>query len=106
MGDTSQRMIVFRLGDILKYLLIFSLVFVSASTLNAQNRTLKGVVVDVAGNLMPGVNVVNIKTNKGTITDIDGQFSIQVAQTGVVRFSFVGCKLWWWLVCGQFGWQG
>lgn len=92
MGDSSQRMIVFRLGDILKYLLIFSLVFVSASTLNAQNRTLKGVVVDAAGNPMPGVNVVNIKTNKGTITDIDGQFSIQVAQTGVVRFSFVGYK--------------
>lgn len=54
----------------LKYLIIISLLFISASALRAQDRTLTGTVVDVSGEPMLGVNVMNVNTNKGTITDM------------------------------------
>lgn len=92
MGGTNQRINPNRMRYPLKFLIVFSLLFINASVLWAQNRTLTGLVVDVSGEPMPGVNVVNIKTNKGTITDIDGKFSLQISQTAIVRFSFVGYK--------------
>ncbi|GLL52387.1 hypothetical protein KUBF_00490 [Bacteroides finegoldii] len=80
------------MGDPLKYLIIISLLFISASALQAQDRTLTGTVVDVSGEPMLGVNVMNVNTNKGTITDMDGKFSLRIPQTAIIRFSFIGYK--------------
>jgi TonB-linked SusC/RagA family outer membrane protein len=45
----------------------------------------------VTGEPIPGVNVVILNTTNGTITDIDGKFSLEIpsAETSIV-FSFVG----------------
>jgi TonB-linked SusC/RagA family outer membrane protein len=51
----------------------------------------RGVVRDEKGEVLPGVNVLAKGTQKGTSTDIDGKFQIDVAdQNSVLVFSYVG----------------
>jgi len=56
-----------------------------------QKKAIKGKVIDETGEAIPGVSVLVKGTTVGTITNIDGQYSLEVpagAQTLV--FSFVG----------------
>jgi len=57
-----------------------------------QNQiTVTGVVTDGETNEpLPGVTVVSQNTGAGTITDIDGNYTIKVASDDVLQFSFVG----------------
>ena len=62
--------------------------------LSAQNRTIKGIVTDLAdGNAMPGVNITlkNTKT-VGTVTNLNGEFSLSIPNEDILVFSFVGYK--------------
>lgn len=63
-----------------------------ASTAYAQQRTVTGAVKDGGtGEALPGVNVVIKGSSKGTITDIDGKFSLAVeSDQDVLIFSFIG----------------
>ena len=56
-----------------------------------QIKTIQGVVVDKVGNTLPGVNV-SIKQQKGvgTITDINGKFSIKAKSSSTLLFTYVG----------------
>lgn len=57
----------------------------------AQNRIVSGVVISSEDQLpLPGVNVRIAGTNIGTITSMDGEYSIQVSNEDVLQFSFVG----------------
>jgi TonB-linked SusC/RagA family outer membrane protein len=58
-----------------------------ASVLNAQQIT--GKVTDTRGDPLPGVTILLIGTQTGTITDIDGTYKI-TADKGAIRFSYVG----------------
>ena len=58
-----------------------------------QEKNIQGIVSDEDGNPLPGVNVIVKGTSIGTITDINGHYSIDVpidAQT--LEFSFVGMQ--------------
>ncbi|RZJ64291.1 MAG: SusC/RagA family TonB-linked outer membrane protein [Flavobacterium sp.] len=55
----------------------------------AQEKTVTGTVSDDAGPL-PGANVVVKETKRGVQTDVDGKYSIQVAQGQTLVFTFVG----------------
>ncbi|MDR2919460.1 MAG: TonB-dependent receptor [Tannerella sp.] len=59
---------------------------------NQQNQTVKisGTVIDETGETMPGVNVVVKGTTQGTITDVDGKFSLDVQQGSTIVISFIG----------------
>ncbi|HQB27700.1 MAG TPA: TonB-dependent receptor [Paludibacter sp.] len=71
-------------------LFVFS-VFCLVLTISAQTRIVTGVVKDVSGEAMTGVGVVLKGTTKGTITNIDGQYSIEVvSNSDVLEFSFIG----------------
>lgn len=60
---------------------------------NPIKRTLVGTVVDAAsGETLIGVNVKEAGTENGTITDLDGKFSIQVTSSSEVTFSYIGYK--------------
>lgn len=60
-------------------------------TAYAQQIAVQGVVRDAADNSpIPGVSVVVKSTTKGTITDFDGNFAINVNQGDVLVFSFIG----------------
>jgi iron complex outermembrane receptor protein len=53
----------------------------------------KGVVNDISGQPLPGVSVVLKGTTIGTITDMDGNFKLDVSgENQVLVFSFVGMK--------------
>ncbi len=54
-------------------------------------RQITGAVKDVAGDPMPGVNVIQKGTTNGTVTNIDGHFTLKVPSSDVVLvFSFIG----------------
>lgn len=58
-----------------------------------QNKTIKGKVVDSTGQPLPGVTVFFKGTTGGTITNIDGTYSLPVnANAKVLVFSFVGME--------------
>jgi TonB-linked SusC/RagA family outer membrane protein len=72
---------------LLLFLLIGSTVFLSAQ------KVINGKVTDEDQSPLPGVSVVAKGTNIGTLTDIDGQFSLQVPQgANILTFSFIGMK--------------
>lgn len=59
----------------------------------AQQITIKGQVTEAGGEALPGVTVVVKSTVTGTITDIDGNYTLNVPnQSAVLSFSFVGYK--------------
>lgn len=65
--------------------------FLFAAQAQAQQKTISGRVTDNLNEGMPGVNVQVKGTSTGTITDLDGKFSISVPNTkSVITFSFIG----------------
>lgn len=57
----------------------------------AQSKTVTGTVTSAADNVpIPGVNVVVKGTSTGTISNVDGQFTISAADADVLVFSFIG----------------
>ena len=58
----------------------------------AQEREVKGTVRDVNGMEMLGVAVMVKGENHGTQTDLDGKYTIKVAQGKTLEFSFLGMK--------------
>ncbi|SFK90436.1 TonB-linked outer membrane protein, SusC/RagA family [Porphyromonadaceae bacterium KH3CP3RA] len=73
-----------------RFLAFFYFLFVSLSSIVAQEIAVTGVVVDNEGETLPGVSVVAKGTTHGTVTDIDGKFTINVPQETVLVFSYVG----------------
>lgn len=51
---------------------------------------LTGTIVDGYGEPVIGANVVEKGTTNGTVTDIDGKFSLEVAPDAVLTISFIG----------------
>ena len=58
----------------------------------AQTNSISGIVSDVDGTPLPGVNVLVVGTTNGTQTDFDGNYSISAKQGDVLRFSYIGMK--------------
>ena len=73
-----------------KSLLLLLLLFV-ATTMYAQTRTIHGTVIDEIADPLIGVNVLVKGTNDGTITDIDGKFTLNL-QPGqnILVVSYIG----------------
>lgn len=70
-------------------LLLMGVVF--TLRVGAQTTTIKGVVTDEADNApIPGASVLVKGTTRGTITDFDGQFQLNVDKSDVIVVSFIG----------------
>lgn len=76
----------------MKRILIFSgLLLLISVGLFAQTIRVTGRVTDASdGTTLPGVTVMIQGTTRGTVTDANGNFSIDVASNGVLVFSYVG----------------
>lgn len=74
-----------RLSGILTLLLVLV-----AQISFAQERTVSGTVTDDGGMPLPGVNVIVKNSDRGTQSDFDGNYTIQVSQSEVLVFSYVG----------------
>ena len=71
-------------------LLMLMICFIS-TTVFAQQRMVKGVVADENGELLIGVNVMLKDAQRGTITDLNGKFSLQLPpQKTILVFSYIG----------------
>jgi TonB-linked SusC/RagA family outer membrane protein len=58
-----------------------------------QQKTVSGKVSDASGSALPGVSVVRKGTTVGTITDVNGNYSLSnTPENAVLQFSFVGMK--------------
>ena len=58
----------------------------------AQTKAVTGVVVDATGEPIIGASVLEIGTTNGTITDVDGNFTIQVPVGAKLEVSYIGYK--------------
>src|SRR5690606_32852376 len=57
----------------------------------SQQITVTGTVTDPAGETIPGVNILEKGTSNGTVSDLDGAYTLNVAgPEAVLVFSFVG----------------
>ncbi|MFW6222224.1 MAG: TonB-dependent receptor plug domain-containing protein, partial [Bacteroidota bacterium] len=75
----------------LEYQLLGSNFIVIAPKQSLQQLTVQGIVTDTEGNPLPGVNIVEVGTNNGTVTDMDGNYTISVAsEDATLSFSFMG----------------
>lgn len=64
---------------------------VEASELLQQTkRQIKGKVVDAAGETVIGANVLEKGTTNGVITDIDGNFVLNVSSGATLEISYIG----------------
>jgi TonB-linked SusC/RagA family outer membrane protein len=60
---------------------------------SGQERQVSGAVTDEDGGPLPGVNVVLKGTSTGTVTDVDGRYTLNVPETGaVLTFTFIGLE--------------
>ena len=57
---------------------------------NQVSKRIKGCIKDSSGEPIVGANVVEKGTTNGAITDIDGNFSIEVATGAVLQISYIG----------------
>jgi TonB-dependent starch-binding outer membrane protein SusC len=68
-----------------------ALLFLAYGQLYAQSRTVSGTVVDDSDEGLPGVNVLVKGTTTGTITNVEGEYSLQVPSSdAVLVFSSIG----------------
>lgn len=54
--------------------------------------TTKGSIVDAKGEPLIGVSILEKGTTNGTITDFDGNFTLQVSPNATIEFSYIGYK--------------
>lgn len=57
-----------------------------------QNKSISGKIVDSKGETIIGANVMEKGTTNGTITDFDGNFSLNVSPNGILVISYIGYK--------------
>ncbi len=81
----------FNLKKRLRFILAVSLVLATVFSASAQQITVTGVVKDSgSGEPLFGVNILEKGTTNGTITNLDGQFSISVSSNATLVFRYVG----------------
>lgn len=66
------------------------LTFVLLTTASISGQSVNGTLTGEDGDPLIGVNVLVKGTNNGTISDIDGKYSIDATPTDVLVFSYVG----------------
>lgn len=78
----------------IKYTILEDQIVLSASeTKEAKQdgRTIKGVVKDEAGLALPGVSIILKGSTNGTVTDIDGNFTLNnISENSIIIFRYVG----------------
>ena len=75
----------------MRHALLFLLVTLISLSVSAQTQTVKGTVTDKTGETVIGASVVEKgNPSNGTITDIDGNYTLTVPAKATIVFSYVG----------------
>jgi hypothetical protein len=80
-----------RLKGFLTFLLFAIIMAFSVGTY-AQQKQITGKVSDESGAPVPGVTIAVKGTTMGTITDMDGSYTMSVPANAVLIFSYIGMK--------------
>lgn len=70
--------------------ILYGLAIMLFSFSSALAQEIRGTVSDEEGAALPGVNVVIKGTTNGTVTNVDGNFALNVSEGAVLVFSFIG----------------
>ena len=81
--------LLLKLGVMRQQLLLFAMLFLSASAM-AQDHTVTGTITGSDNDPLVGAAVLVKGTAKGTITDIDGKFSISAPDNSTLVITYVG----------------
>jgi TonB-linked SusC/RagA family outer membrane protein len=74
----------------MRVILSFCLFFALLSTQAMAQQQVAGKVTDSRGEPLPGVNIIIKNTSKGTVTGVDGNYSLGVDEKSILSFSFIG----------------
>jgi TonB-linked SusC/RagA family outer membrane protein len=75
---------------ILKLIMLFA-ILAGTQSVFSQEKSVTGTITDEAGSAIPGANIVVQGTTVGTVTDLEGKYSITApGADAVLVFSFVG----------------
>ncbi len=89
----TNLLTMFKLKTMKKILLLSAFFFILIFFSKAQQKTVEGTVVQKENGFpIPGVTVVEQGTTNGTITDLDGQYNIEVPPEAILVFSSVGMQ--------------
>jgi TonB-dependent starch-binding outer membrane protein SusC len=86
---TTYDIEIIKLNAMLKKNILFLLMLVLGGGLMAQ-QTITGVVTDPGKEGIPGVSILIKGTTSGTITQVDGSYSLSANEDAVLVFSFIG----------------
>lgn len=62
----------------------------SSHAVSQKNRRLTGVVTDATGTPIIGANIIVKGTTSGTISDLDGNYSIEITDNTILQISYIG----------------
>ena len=74
----------------MKKLLLLVLVFISGMSYSVAQNAVTGTVTDENGEGVPGANIIIKGTSNGTITDMDGGFTLNASSSDVLVVTYVG----------------
>ncbi|WP_083690369.1 SusC/RagA family TonB-linked outer membrane protein [Zobellia uliginosa] len=92
-NNTMNKKWKVRFGNNSPRLLLF-LFFMATLSASAQTKTITGTTKDADGIELPGVNIIEKGTFNGVVSDIDGNYSIQLKndESATLLFSYIGFK--------------
>ena len=80
---------VFTMKNIKKNFILFVFLLCSITAV-AQKKNITGIITDAAGEAVIGASIVEVGTTNGTVSDIDGNFTLSVSDNARIQVSFIG----------------
>ena len=74
----------------MKKLLLFLIFFMSGTSYLLAQSAVTGTVTDENGDGIPGANIIIKGTRTGSVTDFDGNYSLNASSGDVLVYSYVG----------------
>ena len=88
-----MRIVFFDSTYIKVNIFVLGLLVIMTSSAIAQSNIIKGIVTEDEGAPMIGVSILEKNTSNGTITDVDGSYSLKVnSDKAILVFSYLGYK--------------
>ncbi len=63
---------------------------ISNTVQQQQGKQITGTILDAYGESIIGANIIEVGTTNGTVTDIDGNFTLQVANNASIQITYIG----------------